>query len=182
MYVGSHFAIPAIAAATVDLARLAIRRDRLFSNRELFLIGLCGVLPDLLSPHLRLSARLTSWSHTVWFVAGLLPVLAILFWKTRTEGRWAMTGFCWAAATLHLLGDAVSGGVAPLYPLTGFRWGWYFVPWTLWARLDAVLLTVALCMTAGATVWNRRRARPGRNDRFPAVETPESASPLSLEP
>ena len=159
MYIGSHFAIPVVAATLVDLARLGVRRERLFSNRELLLVGLCGVLPDLLSPHLRLSARLTSWSHTVWFAAGLMPALWLLFRKRPTAARWRMTAFCWLAAVLHLLADAVSGGIAPFYPLTGFRWGWHLVPWRLWGEIDAGMLTGTAALVFATTRWNRRIGR-----------------------
>ncbi|MFP4309480.1 MAG: metal-dependent hydrolase [Desulfococcaceae bacterium] len=159
MYVGSHFAIPVVAATLVDLGCLAAGRSRLFSNRELLLVGFCGVLPDLLSPHLRLSARLTSWSHTVWFAIGLLPVLWMFFRKRETSSRWRMTAFCWIAAVLHLLGDAVSGGIAPFYPLTGFRWGWYLVPWRLWGKIDLGMLTGTAALVFAATRWNRRITR-----------------------
>lgn len=158
MYIGSHFAIPVVAATLVDLGRLVAGRNRLFSNRELLLVGFCGVLPDFLSPHLRLSARLTSWSHTVWFAVGLLPVLWFLFRK-RSAGPLRMTAFCWIAAVLHLLGDAVSGGIAPFYPLTGFRWGWYLVPWPLWGEIDLGMLAGTAALVFAATRWNRRIAR-----------------------
>lgn len=179
MYVGSHFAIPVIAATLVDLGRLAVGRRRLFTNRELFLVGLFGVLPDLLSPHLRLSARLTSWSHTLWFAAGALPVLAVLFGRTRRAGRWRMTAFGWTAILLHLLADAVSGGIAPLYPLTGFRWGWYLVPWPLWGEIDVATLTATLILVAGATRWNRRLTECA--ERSGRLAAPEPACIPSLE-
>lgn len=178
MYVGSHFALPVIAATLVDFGRLAVGRQRLFSNRELLLVGLFGVLPDLLSPHLRLSARLTSWSHTLWFAAGTLPLLAVLFGRGRRAGRWRMTAFCWTAILLHLLADAVSGGIAPLYPLTGFRWGWYLVPWPLWGEIDVAMLTAMLILMGGATYWNRRVA-PCPD---PSRRSPEPACIPSLEP
>lgn len=136
MFVGTHFSAPVILAGSVNLFRLFRGRQRIFSNCALFAIGVCGVLPDLLSPHLRLNARLTSWTHTVWFATACFSVIA---WHvSRNPGGLSPSfgGMCGLAVVLHLFGDAISGGIAPLYPLSPMRVGNHLVFYREWFQLD----------------------------------------------
>jgi hypothetical protein len=78
MIIGTHACAPALIALANDALRLRRGRVRLFAKKHLIAIGLAGALPDLLNPHLALSARYSSWSHTLWFILAIYPVYIII--------------------------------------------------------------------------------------------------------
>ncbi|MEP4078979.1 metal-dependent hydrolase [Haloferula sp.] len=116
MFIGTHALLPACLALTTDDLRLAVRRGEAFPEWSIPLIALFGALPDICTPHLSLDARYSSWSHTLAFLAALLPVciwVSTLFPKDR---RLLVAFSCWLAAFLHLAADAVAGGIPWLMP------------------------------------------------------------------
>ena len=108
MFVGTHASLPVLVAAAVN-AVSAKRSGRLpFRTRDLAAIAVAGVLPDIIWPHLSLHARLTSWSHTVWFLAGL-GVLLLTFGRRLFRPDWkALAMALWLAVVLHLAVDTIS--------------------------------------------------------------------------
>ena len=72
MTVVSHFMLPVIVAGLFELRAVTRSGRSLFGRGGLALVGACGTLPDLLTPHLGLQARYCSWSHTLWFLAAAL--------------------------------------------------------------------------------------------------------------
>jgi len=144
MFIVTHALAPVVACTAADL--LGIRRGvgRVFPEKSLFLVGLFGALPDLCTPHLSLAARYASWSHTLWFMLGLIPVVLVVagFFDRRFLGRMAFA--CWAAALLHLATDAVSGGVAWLHPWRPDVVGAYWIPFRWWFAGDLGFVCLAL--------------------------------------
>jgi hypothetical protein len=57
MTVVSHFALPVVVAGCLDLAAVRRSGKPLFCRLDMAIIGFCGILPDLLTPHLSLMAR-----------------------------------------------------------------------------------------------------------------------------
>ena len=150
MTVVSHFMLPVVVAGLFEL-RLVRRSGRaLFGRRGLALVGFCGTLPDLLTPHLGLSARYASWSHTLWFFAAFM-LLGLALARFLAPRHRAVVMMCVFAVFLHLLCDTVSGGVnlAPVFcrPLGG-----YYVKPRYWLWLDLVSL-VAAYLVCRYTRW-----------------------------
>ena len=116
MFIGTHALLPACLALASDDLRLAARRDEAFPGWSIPVIALFGALPDICTPHLSLAARYSSWSHTLAFLAGILPVciwVSAAFPKGR---RLTVAISCWTAAALHLAADAIAGGIPWLMP------------------------------------------------------------------
>ena len=90
MLIGTHTLLPVCAGLLIENAALAKGRGHFFPPWSLPLIGLFGALPDLCTPHLSLEARYSSWSHTVWVLAAMLPNLRsiISFWRAKSRSAW----------------------------------------------------------------------------------------------
>lgn len=144
MFIGAHAMIPVVIATAADIVCTAKFKERAFSASDRWAFGFCGILPDILSPHIGLHSRLTSFSHTLWFVMAALPVLLLLsyLWHRRHFMRFGI--FCWVAVTLHLLCDMISGGIAPLYPLSAKVIGFYRISPRFWIPLDVLTISLFL--------------------------------------
>lgn len=146
MFIVTHTLLPVCLGLGVESASLAGGRGHVFAPWGLAAIGLFGALPDLCSPHLSLAARYTSWSHTVWFLIGLLPVCAMLATFLSREGRWKTALACWLAALLHLASDAVAGGIAWRYPWSPEILGAYHIPSSQWLWYDIGFLALTVLL------------------------------------
>ena len=78
MLVGTHALMPVCACLLADNFAISSGRDRIFPARSMWAVGILGILPDICTPHLSLEDRYASWSHTVWFMAGLIVVVAMI--------------------------------------------------------------------------------------------------------
>ncbi len=151
MFVGTHSFVPILAASAVNAYRVNFGRKSLFTVKELAFIGLAGTLPDLLSPHISLGARLSSWTHNFWFLLFSAPFLFAFAWLISRQKTFLLGGFFWLALALHLLIDISSGGISPFYPLgpvIGFR----IVPFHYWIFVDALVILSSLLLA----YWVRR--------------------------
>ncbi len=116
MNVVTHACAPVVIALAVDAVCLHSGRNRLFSKKHLIAIGLVGVLPDLLDPPLFSRPRYSSWTHTLWFVLAIYPVLMAVCRKWFRQ-RWILLTHClWLATVAHIATDTISRGTRPLYP------------------------------------------------------------------
>jgi hypothetical protein len=143
MLAGTHALLPVCTCLLVENTSLACGRGRLFPPKTMLLVAAFGVLPDLCTPHISLEARYTSWSHTLWFMIGMLFVCAMASSFIEKGYRLRVAVVCWLAAALHLVADAVSGGIAWLYPWRDVVVGSYIIPPQHWIWFDAgfILLT-----------------------------------------
>ena len=159
MLVGTHAMLPVCGCLAVDAIAVSRGRERVFPAWTLWIIGFFGVLPDFCSPHIALEDRHSSWSHTVWFLAGLPGVLPVGGMYLDRSFRWRVVVACWIAAALHIAADTISGGVAWLYPWKPDVTGDYYIPLDYWIWSDAgfVLLTWILLRTV--PVWEGRAIR-----------------------
>ena len=139
MLIGTHTLLPVCAGLLMENAALAKGRGHFFPPWSLPLIGLFGALPDLCTPHLSLEARYSSWSHTVWFLAAMLPVCAVLA-TFFGSGKWRVAIACWLAVLLHLVADALAGGIAWLYPWKPGVIGKYYIPVDYWIPSDIAFI------------------------------------------
>ncbi len=153
MFIVTHAFAPVAASLAVDLGAIRWNGERAFPAWSLVAVGLFGTLPDLCTPHLSLEARYASWSHTLWFALGVLPVAAITASFFERRAFWVVTLACWIAAVLHLATDTVSGGIAWLHPWRPnvIATGW--IPFRWWLFGDAVCLTLT-----ALGLWLRPRA------------------------
>lgn len=152
---GTHIGIPAIAAAATDLVRHKSGRPRLFSNWQIRLIGLSGILPDLASPHFSLHSRHESWSHTLWFLLGVIVVTLILA-RMFSKRNWGwLTMFVAFGVFMHLVMDALSGGIPFTLPY-GDIWGGQVILWSTWLYWDIAFITC----TIGTFQYMRLSTKP----------------------
>lgn len=153
MFIGTHAAVPVILAGVVNVAVYGTSGRLLLRTRHLAAVAVGGVLPDVVWPHLSLHARLTSWSHTVWFIAAILLLLVVLGRRFLQPNWQAGVLAAWLAVVLHVAIDTISGGTSPLYPLGG-RIGVSTLRFHYWILVD--LLTVPLAILV--FMWTHRRA------------------------
>lgn len=116
------------------------QRDRIPNVRTVSIVSLCGVLPDVLSPHLTLDDRHTSLSHTAWAALLFGVVIARLAWRLPKLFPPAFARLCFAAYAGHLACDAITGGIPLFYPISPAVFGKNYLPYWLWITCDGALL------------------------------------------
>ena len=139
MFVLTHALLPALLAAPL-LPRKPLRAFYLSGG----IVAIAGAMPDLLTPHLSLAARYASYSHTIFAWAGFNVFLVALGLSLRRHQLPRVLLFASLAYALHLLGDAFSGGIAWLYPVSTEIIGRRLILYQYWFLIDAVLLAAAL--------------------------------------
>jgi membrane-bound metal-dependent hydrolase YbcI (DUF457 family) len=145
------------ALVPVILAHVAFSRSKKLGAWSLVAIGVAGALPDLLNPHLTLESRMTSWSHGLPFWAAFSVALFLISFlsKQRISNKLALIlSFSYL---LHLICNAVSGGINVLYPVKDFIWGKYWVSPMLWIPLDIICVLVCYYLFRFRPLWARRR-------------------------
>lgn len=135
--------MPVCACLVADNLAASNGRGRIFPTHSLWLVGIFGLLPDICHPHISLEDRQASWSHTVWFMCGLIIVVAAVGSFFAKGCRWRVALACWTAAALHLLADAISGGITWLYPWNADVIGRYYIPAQHWMWFDAFFILLA---------------------------------------
>lgn len=145
MMLGTHAALPVIGVTALDIYRLFNNQERLLTNWQLFFIGVGGILPDLLWPHFSMQGRLTSYTHTMWFLFLIIPITYYIANKTYKKNVPVFTCFFVLAVALHLAIDAISGGISLFYPIKAI-WGFSIVPFRLWITADIVLLSIMVTL------------------------------------
>jgi hypothetical protein len=137
MMIGTHTLLPVVGCLLADKIATSAGRARMFSGKSLCLVGAFGFLPDVLSPHLSLESRQTSWSHTVWFLIGITLLLPLARFIPEKASRIPLAAACWLACALHLATDAVSGGIAWLHPWRSDVVGEFWIEPQYWIWSDA---------------------------------------------
>ncbi len=137
MMIGTHSLLPVCGCLLADRVSMSTGRSRMFSGRDLCVIGVFGMLPDILSPHLSLESRYASLSHSIWFLMGLVLLLPLTRFISEKKSRLPVAIACWAACALHLAADAVSGGIAWLHPWRDDVLGRYWIEPQYWIWYDA---------------------------------------------
>jgi hypothetical protein len=135
--------MPVCACLLADNLAISTGRDRVFPASSMWAIGFFGILPDLCTPHFSLEDRYASWSHTVWFMAGLIVVVSMAGTFFEKGCRFRVALACWIAAALHLAADAISGGIVWLYPWRTDVIGRYCIPAQHWMWFDAFFILFA---------------------------------------
>lgn len=167
MLIGTHTLLPVCLGLVAENISLAKGRGHVFPPCGLVAIGVFGALPDLCTPHASLDARYSSWSHTLWFFGATISVIVMATSFFGKEGRWKLALACWLAVLLHLISDAVAGGIAWQRPWRPDITGEYYIPagdW-LWYDIGFVLLT-----------WILVRLRPFAEARGMGASVAESSA------
>ena len=149
------------ALAPVILTRLAFGKPAWMPRFGLVAIGVAGAMPDLVNPHLSLAARMTSWSHGLPFWGGLTVVLLGFALVKRRLLPVRLAVLLSAAYLLHMVCDAISGGINWMFPVGNFVWGDYFVDPVWWIPLDVVCVLTAYVMFRLVPLRARVRERRG---------------------
>ena len=135
----THGLAPVVIAATANLIWRHRHGEPLLRKPHFWAIGLAGAAPDLLHPHLSLDARLTSWTHNIWFLLGFIPV-AIFIARRWIPSRKQLTAWLMVfGCALHLFCDGIAGGIAWAYPFSNAEFveiGRYFIAPRHWPWLD----------------------------------------------
>lgn len=137
----SHAALPIIIAVAVDCRHIARTGAPLVNRWHILAIGISGMLPDVLDPHILLSDRLNSWTHTGWFM-GLVTVICLGAARRVPAHHRPAFLLCCMAICLHIVSDLLSGGVALLPPFVGVV-GDYYIPVRYWLHIDLVTIVGA---------------------------------------
>ncbi|GAA5481067.1 hypothetical protein Hsar01_00273 [Haloferula sargassicola] len=156
MLAGTHALLPVSIALATDCYRLSKGREEAFPAWSLPALGLFGVLPDLCSPHLSLEARHASFSHTLLFLAILVPVVAAAAGFFPKGSRLLVAISLWLASMLHLAADAISGGIPWLHPWSDAVLGDFYIDPVWWIAYDA-----AFVLGTALLLMSRRRLRAG---------------------
>lgn len=165
MMIGAHSLLPVCGCLLADKISMSAGRARMFSGKNLCVVGLFGFLPDILSPHLSLESRQASWSHTVWFLMGLVLLAPLTKFISNRPSRIPVAIACWIASALHLAADAISGGIAWLYPWRPDVLGRYWIEPQTWIWYDVGFIVF---------VWSLYRVFPHFKNRKTA-ETSEAS-------
>lgn len=119
------------------------RKDGSILFKEMSVVAFCGILPDVLSPHIYLEARYESLSHTMWawLVFTAMVLVAGRTWRQRVSPQLQI--LCIAAYGLHLACDMISGGIALFYPLSPSIHGGHYISYPMWYVSDVLLFLYA---------------------------------------
>lgn len=145
----THALLPVLAAKAIAGKKV--------TGRELVLVGLLGAAPDLINPHLTLTARMNSWSHGLPAWGGITLLLVAAALLSRGRVRWRVAGIGSLAYLLHLFCDAIAGGINWLSPVGEAFWGDYWFPVILWTPADAVLALTAYFVFRAIPKWKEAR-------------------------
>jgi len=114
--------------------------NRIPDVRSVAIVAVCGMLPDLASPHLTLDDRHTAFSHTAWaalLFGAVVAALAIRFPKRIPP---SFASLCFGAYSGHLACDAITGGIPLFYPSSTAIVGRNYLPYWLWITCDGALV------------------------------------------
>ena len=142
MFIVSHFCISVILANSINCYSVAKRGIPVVSGKEVLLVGIFGLLPDILNPHLFLSDRLESWTHTLWFIFGIIAILLAAMLLGMIRNNW-LSLLLVMGVGLHILCDAITGGVKLLWPIDDI-YGSYLIGSPHWIMLDLLFGSMAL--------------------------------------
>lgn len=148
----THALLPVICTG------LVAKNAKWLGRWELVATGLAGALPDLLTPHLSLEARMTSWSHGIpcWLTFSLALIIYSIVSRGRLAAR--LTFLLSGAYLFHMICDAISGGLNFLHPLGNWTWGDYWVDPSWWVPLDVICILICYLMFRIMPGLNARRA------------------------
>ncbi|MDG2123169.1 MAG: metal-dependent hydrolase, partial [Verrucomicrobiales bacterium] len=164
MFVVTHALSPVVLVGLVDVVVLESRRQRWLRRRQYVGVAVAGSLPDVFWPHLSLAARMSSPTHTVWFLMVVAVVAAV--WAGRfvdPNRRWLMAGLMTAACGWHLFCDAIAGGIKWGYPVFEHVVARRWVPYPTWLFLDLACVV----LVGGIAGWLRWRETPTRRPSPP---------------
>lgn len=145
MFLGTHACIPLLSVGLVDTFRLNSKKSPVLKNKQFYLLGLAGILPDILWPHTSMHARLTSWTHTIWFLILSFPVIYLLAKKIIKQNYLTFVILFWTAGVLHVLTDVFSGEVSLFYPIQKVI-GNRLIPWPVWMYSDITFVSVTIIL------------------------------------
>jgi hypothetical protein len=143
MTIVTHALAPVLAVKIYDAIRLLKGKAKFFSLKYVLMLALAGALPDILGMHFSLQGRYTSWTHNIWFLAGIYPLYLLICLKYFRKNWLLLTNLSWLATAFHLYIDARSGGIALFNPYGGII-GDRLIPWHYWGIADLVLISLTI--------------------------------------
>ena len=140
MFIITHALAPVVAAQAIGLVVQLSGGANPLRKRDFLALMVAGMLPDLLSPHLSLDDRWSSHTHTIYFALACLPVAVWCARRMHPDHPALLAVLLWSAVLLHLAGDAISGGIACLYPWKPDILGGRFISFNSWFAWDTWMI------------------------------------------
>ena len=142
MNVVTHALLPVVAVCAYQRLKSkfteAAIQSIVFTNWQVFFIGVLGAAPDLLNPHLSIQSRYDSWSHSIAAWLGITILLFAFSFRHTNRKRMPVKLVIWmsAAYLIHLGCDIIAGGIVWLKPISNDVLGDYYVSAKYWIPLD----------------------------------------------
>ncbi len=146
MFLGSHFAAPIMGALLLESRGKKKNLSHAITKEEYLVLGLIGMMPDMLYPHFGGGSHYQSFTHSLW-AFGLFTGAILLIGKTvykNLSNRYIV--YMILALSSHYLIDFFSGGVLWLYPFSESKIGYALIPLKTWVILDFTLIITMLLM------------------------------------
>lgn len=125
-------------------------------------LAFCGMLPDLVDPHLSLDSRHASWSHTLAAYAAFTLLVAIIARKKPLLVEAKFAALLSGAYLAHLVCDVFTGGGAFLLPFSSRVFGDHYLAFETWVFCDLASLAVAYVLLRVLPGLRRRRLDESR--------------------
>ena len=151
---GTHIAVPVLGTAAA--AWLYHRRHPMWAGlaaMDYVLVAVAAILPDLIDPHVYLSERLLSPTHSLTFIVVMAALWAVML--RRDPWLWIVMT---AALACHVALDLISGGVPLWHPFSDISVGGPWVPQRYWIPADVVSGVLV------TTIW-LLKTRKGHHER-----------------
>lgn len=143
MFIVSHFSVPFYSYFLTN--RFVKSHD---NNKSLFitsfLVGMTGIIPDLINFHLTLAARHNSISHTIWFPLLFFIICSGVILTIKTIRNSLIFWLPFAIST-HLFLDGISGGIRLFFPHTSIIGKYYLMP--AWWGITDICFFLLLIVT-----------------------------------
>lgn len=139
--------MPVILARQVNLRRAKRQAPEIFTGKQILILGIAGILPDLLSPHIWLDQRHSAYSHSL-VVLVIFSLISLLILR-KNKG---LATLSIAAYALHIFCDYISGGIPLLLPFNNEIYAQY---WLL-PPIDWVIADITLFLGIYFQSWYRR--------------------------
>ena len=141
MFIVTHFSIPFLSYFTAN-RYLRIHDSKKFLLLYSSIVGIAGVLPDLINIHITLTARHNSITHTLWSPLIIFFLCSMIVLRFKKIPRVLIFWIPFAIST-HLFLDGISGGIKLLYP-SPMIIGNNYINTSWWGISDACFLSLLL--------------------------------------
>jgi hypothetical protein len=143
MFLGAHFAVPAISVIAYEyLVSKKKTEVPKVNTSSLAIIGSVGLIPDMFYPHLGGGSHLHSNSHSIWAMFLFLGAITLLYYALSVKKETKLLIFLLFSLISHYILDFISGGIKWMYPFSEQVIGVRLIPFGAYVMADFVLLSI----------------------------------------